>query len=70
MLAVHIPNPLPKDVLGLHFSWIHPAGRLIWSIVLLLIGVGVIGEYLGRTYMESKRRPPFIIRKVFTSKSE
>jgi hypothetical protein len=37
---------------------------------LQLIGIGVIGEYLGRTYMESKRRPPFIIRKVFTSKSE
>jgi len=34
---------------------------------LQLIGIGVIGEYLGRTYMESKRRPPFVIRKVFSS---
>jgi hypothetical protein len=42
MLAVHIPNPLPKSALGLHFSWMHPAGRLIWSTALLLIGVGVI----------------------------
>ncbi|MCP9842083.1 glycosyltransferase family 2 protein [Synechococcus sp. J7-Johnson] len=29
-----------------------------------LIGIGVLGEYLGRTYMESKRRPPYIIRKI------
>ncbi|OEE68429.1 bactoprenol glucosyl transferase [Enterovibrio norvegicus FF-33] len=27
-----------------------------------LIGIGVLGEYLGRIYMESKHRPKFIIR--------
>jgi hypothetical protein len=42
MLAVHIPNPLPKSLIGLHFGWMHPAGRLIWATVLLAIGVGVI----------------------------
>lgn len=31
---------------------------------LQLIGIGVIGEYLGRTYIESKRRPIFVIRHV------
>ncbi|MDP5240145.1 glycosyltransferase family 2 protein [Uliginosibacterium sp. 31-16] len=31
---------------------------------LQLIGLGVIGEYLGRVYLESKRRPPFVIRSV------
>jgi len=30
-----------------------------------LIGIGVIGEYIGRMYMESKRRPPYIIDKIF-----
>jgi hypothetical protein len=42
MLAVKIPNLLPSHLFGLHFSWVHPAGRLIWSTLLLLVGIGVI----------------------------
>lgn len=30
-----------------------------------MIGIGVIGEYIGRMYMESKRRPPYIIDRIF-----
>ena len=30
-----------------------------------LIGIGVLGEYLGRTYIESKRRPSYLIRKIY-----
>lgn len=37
---------------------------------LQLIGIGVIGEYLGRTYVESKRRPIFLIRQIFQSEEE
>jgi hypothetical protein len=48
MLAVHIPNPLPKSALGFNFSWMHPAGRLIWACVILAIGVGVIVFMLRR----------------------
>lgn len=32
---------------------------------LQLIGIGILGEYLGRTYLESKRRPPYIINAIF-----
>ncbi|GAB2510996.1 glycosyltransferase family 2 protein [Microbulbifer agarilyticus] len=29
-----------------------------------LVGIGVVGEYVGRIYMESKRRPVFVIESV------
>ncbi len=45
---------------------------LLLSIVFLgglqLMGIGVLGEYLGRTYMETKRRPVYIIRHVYSRK--
>ena len=35
---------------------------------LQLTGIGFLGEYLGRNYFESKRRPPYIIRKIHGAK--
>jgi uncharacterized membrane protein YGL010W len=29
-----------------------------------LLAIGVIGEYVGRTYIESKMRPAFVVRSV------
>jgi dolichol-phosphate mannosyltransferase len=46
-----------------------PGWASIIAVVLVLgsaqlMILGVIGEYLGRMYMESKRRPLFIIREI------
>jgi dolichol-phosphate mannosyltransferase len=40
---------------------------LVLGSAQLLI-LGVIGEYLGRMYMESKRRPLFIVREIRRAK--
>lgn len=30
-----------------------------------LVGIGIVGEYLGRAYLESKRRPVYLVRHVY-----
>jgi polyisoprenyl-phosphate glycosyltransferase len=35
---------------------------------LQLMGIGVLGEYIGRIYMESKRRPTYLVRKHYEFK--
>ena len=32
---------------------------------LQLISIGILGEYIGRIYHESKRRPTYVVRKVY-----
>jgi glycosyltransferase involved in cell wall biosynthesis len=34
-----------------------------------LIGIGVLGEYVGRIYVESKRRPAFVVRARYSGES-
>ena len=47
-----------------------PGYASIFTAVAFLGGfqlfcLGIIGEYVGRTYLEAKRRPSFVIRRVF-----
>jgi len=32
---------------------------------LQLVGIGIMGEYIGRTYVESKRRPIYLVRRLY-----
>ena len=37
----------------------------VWLIGgLIMLSLGVIGEYIGKIYLETKERPKFIIEKV------
>ena len=35
-----------------------------------LLSLGIIGEYLSKTYMEAKKRPKYIIRKKYEQQKE
>jgi len=35
---------------------------LLWNLGIMSLGIGILGEYIGHIYAESKRRPLFIIQ--------
>ncbi len=48
-----------KDFSG---SWAGMAGILMFLNGIQLVCVGVLGEYIGKIYLETKGRPRYIIR--------
>lgn len=43
----------------------------VWAIGgLILLSLGIIGEYIGKIYLETKERPRFLIREVLEGKDE
>ena len=43
----------------------------IWAIGgLQLLAIGIVGEYIGKIYMETKERPKFIIEKTLDTREE
>jgi undecaprenyl-phosphate 4-deoxy-4-formamido-L-arabinose transferase len=47
----------------------------LFAILYFLVGVGImglgiIGEYIGRIYKEVRRRPRFVIRKIYERSNE
>jgi glycosyltransferase involved in cell wall biosynthesis len=43
----------------------------VWAIGgLILLSLGVIGEYIGKIYLETKSRPRFLIREILEGKDE
>ena len=43
----------------------------IWCLGgLQLLAIGVIGEYVGKTYMESKHRPRYIVEKIIDHRTD
>ncbi len=43
---------------------------MFFFIGILLFGIGLLGEYVGRIYQEAQRRPRFLIRAVLEKKSK
>ncbi|HEX6550598.1 MAG TPA: glycosyltransferase, partial [Gammaproteobacteria bacterium] len=43
---------------------------VFFFIGVLLFGIGLLGEYIGRIYQEVQRRPRFLIRAILEKKTK
>ncbi len=54
------------DFVGVLFGYRQPGiltliGLIVVQIAITSLGIGILGEYVGRTYTESKHRPLWIV---------
>ena len=54
LFAVHIPNVLPRTFFAWHMPWLRKAARLLYSIVLFAIGLGVAALVIRRPKRSSE----------------
>jgi hypothetical protein len=54
LLAVHVPNLLPRTVFGFDLPWLRKAARLIYSIVLFTIGLIAAGYVIRKPKRSSE----------------
>ena len=60
-----------QHAFGMSFwSWRVPTIAIFAVGGLNLVGIGIVGEYAGKAYMEAKRRPRFFVDKVLHVSSE
>src|SRR5207244_1141436 len=56
LLAVHIPNLLPRTIFGLHVPWLRKAARLLYALALFAIGLAAAAKVI-RTPKRSNESP-------------
>jgi hypothetical protein len=66
-----MPNLIPDSVLGFELGWAQPAGRLVWSSLLFVIGLvfvmALIKPPLEHKVLEPRRGVPLLIGLVIVS---
>ena len=54
-----------------NFTNITPQMVLMWAIGgLLMLAIGIVGEYIGKIYLETKGRPRYLIESVLDGTPE
>jgi len=59
LLAVHVPNLLPRSIFGFDLPWLRKAARLIYSIVLFAIGLAAAAKVI-RTPKRTNDSPTWV----------
>ena len=62
-LAAFTTTVVLMFTINLHFIWVL-ISAMAWFTSLILLALGIIGFYLGKTYIETKHRPRFIIEEI------